>query len=88
MQSNVLLLESVALNLYEVNGSPDIPVVEVLTIILFNVFETSVATFGVPGRTPVVTEVAELVGPLPFEFESVNVTLYEVPCVRPDNIAL
>ena len=88
MQSNVLLLESVALNLYEVNGSPDIPVVEVVTLILFNVLERSVGAFGVPGITPVVTEVAELVGPLPFEFESANVTLYDVPCVRPDNIAL
>ena len=84
----MLLLVSVALNLYAVNGSPDIPVVEVLTVILFVVTETCVAAFGVPGRIPVVTEVAELVGPLPVEFESANVTLYEVPCVRPDNIAL
>ena len=57
LESNVLLLVSVALNLYEVKGDPDIPVVEVLTDILVVVTEICVGALGVPGTAPVVIEV-------------------------------
>ena len=45
----MLLLESVARNLYAVNGLPDIPVVEVLTVILELPTDTSIGALAVPG---------------------------------------
>jgi hypothetical protein len=70
----VLLLVSVALNLNEVKGDPDIPVVEVLTVILVVVTEICVGALGVPGTAPVVIEVTPLVV-LPYTLNKVAVTL-------------
>jgi hypothetical protein len=78
----VLLLVSVALNLNEVKGDPDIPVVEVLTVILDVVTETSVGALGVPGTDPVVIEVPALVV-LPYALNKVAVTVYSLPEVNP-----
>ena len=55
LESNVLLLESVALNLYAVKGLPDTPVVDDLTVKLVAVLERNVGAGGVPGIKRVVT---------------------------------
>ena len=70
----MLLLVSVALNLYAVKGLPDIPLVEVLTVILFVVTDTCVGALGVPGTEPVVIEVP---GPvvLPYSLNRVTLTV-------------
>ena len=83
----MLLLVSVALNLYEVKGPPDTPVVEVLTVILVVVTEICVGALGVPGRDPVVIEVPPLVV-LPYTLNKVAVTLYTLPGVNPLIVAL
>ena len=49
MELNVLLLESVAINSYAVNGLPDTPIVEVLTVILELPTDTSMGALAVPG---------------------------------------
>ena len=78
----MLLLESVALNLYEVKGSPVIPVVEVLTDTLVVVTETCVGALGVPGTAPVGIEVPELLV-LPYALNKVAVTVYSLPGLNP-----
>ena len=68
----MLLLESVALNLYELGGLPDIPLIEVLTIISFNVFKTSVGGLGLGAEPEKVKDAGALrapaVPPRPFSF--------------------
>ena len=91
LESNVLLLESVALNLYAVKGPPVTPLVEFLTVILVVVLEIRIGALGVPGGPPaalVVIEVAELVFPAPYTLNSVAVTLYDLDEFNPLIVAL
>jgi hypothetical protein len=85
LESNVLLLESVALNLNALNGDPVIPVVEVLTVILDIVLEIRVGALGVPGGPPAALVVIEVPGPvvLPNVLNKVTVTVYALDEFNP-----
>ena len=80
----MLLLESVALNRYPVNGLPDTPVVDDLTVKLVSVFETSVGALGVPGGGPLVVDAlngALVLGEFPLF--NVVLTLYALLTLSP-----
>jgi hypothetical protein len=88
LESNVLLLESVALNLNALKGLPLIPVVDDLTVILEVVTETCVGALGVPGGGLVVDAVngSLVLGENPLF--SVVLTLYVLPVLNPVIVAV
>ena len=88
MPLNKILLGSVALNLYPVNGPPITPFVEVLTVILVVVTEISLGGLGFPGSSPVDILTGSLSGPRPSIFARANVNVYAVFCVSPVMVAV